>query len=63
MIDEIMAEARTAMQKSVIALQNEMATVRTGRANAHCWIKFGLSNTARRCRSIRSLQWGVQNRV
>ena len=35
MIDEIMAEARTAMQKSVIALQNEMATVRTGRANAH----------------------------
>ena len=35
MIDEIMAEARTAMQKSVIALQNEMGTVRTGRANAH----------------------------
>ncbi len=35
MIDEIMAEARTAMQKSVVALQNEMATVRTGRANAH----------------------------
>jgi ribosome recycling factor len=34
-IDEIMAEARTAMQKSVVALQNEMATVRTGRANAH----------------------------
>ena len=35
MIDEIMAEARTAMQRSVTALQNEMATVRTGRANAH----------------------------
>ncbi|MDE2724880.1 MAG: ribosome recycling factor [Gemmatimonadota bacterium] len=35
MIDEIMAEARTAMQKSVIALQNEMGAVRTGRANAH----------------------------
>ncbi len=35
MIDEIMVEARTAMQKSVVALQNEMATVRTGRANAH----------------------------
>ncbi|MDE2955284.1 MAG: ribosome recycling factor, partial [Gemmatimonadota bacterium] len=35
MIDEIMAEAREAMQKSVTALQNEMGAVRTGRANAH----------------------------
>lgn len=35
MIDDIMAEARTSMQKSVTALQKEMATVRTGRANAH----------------------------
>jgi len=34
-IDDLMAEARTSMQKSVTALQNEMATVRTGRANAH----------------------------
>ena len=35
MVDEIMSETRQAMQKSVEALHNEMATVRTGRANAH----------------------------
>ena len=35
MVDEIMSETRQAMQKSLEALHNEMATVRTGRANAH----------------------------
>ncbi|MDP6038515.1 MAG: ribosome recycling factor, partial [Candidatus Latescibacteria bacterium] len=35
MVDEIMSETRQAMQKSVEALQHEMATVRTGRASAH----------------------------
>ena len=34
MVDEIMSETRQAMQKSIEALQNEMATVRAGRANA-----------------------------
>ena len=35
MVDEIMSETRQAMQKAVEALHHEMATVRTGRANAH----------------------------
>ena len=35
MVNDIMSEARQAMQNSVEALHNEMGTVRTGRASAH----------------------------
>ena len=33
MVKEILAEARTGMQKAIEAFQHEMATIRTGRAN------------------------------
>ena len=35
MVNDIMSETRQAMQKSLEALNNEMGTVRTGRASAH----------------------------
>ena len=35
LIDELLADARTRMQKSVESTRNELATVRTGRASPH----------------------------
>ena len=35
MVNEIISESRTAMQKSVEALQHELSSVRTGRASTH----------------------------
>lgn len=35
MVDEILSETRQAMHKALDALQHEMASVRTGRANIH----------------------------
>ena len=56
MIEETLADAGTKMDKAIVALQNEYANVRTGRANPSLFASitveyYGTSTPMQKCRS------------